>query len=107
MRRQLPRPLPIKRPLILQPPSIPLHTPDLLAIKVRHRIIRARAHGIYSVFLYAFVEPLFFDVEGGEAGAVEDPPDTVADDGAEQPAEEHGGEGGEAHRDDGVGGDEL
>lgn len=103
----LPSSLPIESPLILQPPSIPTHTPDSLAIKVRHGIVRPRPLRIDPVSLDPLEEPSLFNLKLRETFAVEEAPEGVAEDGTQEPADGHGGEDGDARRDDGVGGNEL
>lgn len=103
----LSRPLAIEGPLILQPQPIPCHALDPLTVKVWNGVIRSRACGIHPVLPYTLVEAFFLDVEGRELPPVEDAPDTIPEDWAEQPADEHGGEDSDARGDYGVGGDEF
>lgn len=80
-------PFPIERPLILQPPPIPLDRPDLLAVKIRHGVIRARARGVNAMGFHSGKEFAFFDSKFGEASPVEKAPEAVTEDRADQPAE--------------------
>lgn len=55
--------LSVKGSLILQPPPIPTNTPNLLAIIIRHWIVRTRTHWINSMFLYSLKERLLLQRE--------------------------------------------
>jgi hypothetical protein len=99
--------LPIERPLVLEPPSIPLDTPDLLTVIVWYRIVRTRASRIYSMLLNSLEESSLLLHELDSDPPVQRPPDRVAEEGPNEPAEECDGEGGDAHGDEGVGGDGL
>ena len=105
LRNERPFPFPVERPLILQPSPVALHTRHLLPVVVRYRIIRTRAPRVDPMLLDPLKERPLFLHEFHDLAPVERPPDCIAEEGADEPAEERGGEGGDAHRDEGVGGD--
>ena len=76
-------PLPIKRSLILQPPPIPAHTSNPLAIEVWHWVVRPRSLRIDPMLLYPLEKGSLFPLEPLRLSPIHDSPYLIAEYGAE------------------------